>query len=238
MAERRMFHAAVVESDAFLDLPPQTQALYFHLGMAADDDGFVNGPRQVARKIGISPDDLQKLTDAGFLLDFDGIVVLKHWRMANNWKTDRLQLPRYPELSRKLYLNENKIYTKTRIAGTQNVYRQKMDLIGRSGSGTESQKRREKKKTEEKKIEKKNVAVATQAAAAENNLKYMNGTLGQGVVLLTEEQIEALLDRMGLDGFDHYVKKLADFILEKNASVKNHYATICKWWEEDRRILS
>ena len=39
MAERRMFHTTVVESDAFLDLPLQAQALYFHLGMHADDDG-------------------------------------------------------------------------------------------------------------------------------------------------------------------------------------------------------
>ena len=49
MAERRMFHSAVVESDAFLDMPAGAQALYFHLGMHADDDGFVNGPRQIAR---------------------------------------------------------------------------------------------------------------------------------------------------------------------------------------------
>ncbi len=39
MAERRMFHTAVVESDAFLDLPVGVQALYFHLCMQADDDG-------------------------------------------------------------------------------------------------------------------------------------------------------------------------------------------------------
>lgn len=39
---RRMFHSDIVESDAFLDLPFSAQALYLHLGMAADDDGFVN----------------------------------------------------------------------------------------------------------------------------------------------------------------------------------------------------
>ena len=39
MAERRMFHRLVVESDKFLDLPIGAQALYFHLGMQADDDG-------------------------------------------------------------------------------------------------------------------------------------------------------------------------------------------------------
>ena len=39
MAERRMFHSSVVESDGFLDLPVSSQALYFHLGRPADDDG-------------------------------------------------------------------------------------------------------------------------------------------------------------------------------------------------------
>ena len=238
MAERRMFHAAVVGSDAFLDLPPAVQALYFHLGMAADDDGFVNGPKQVARKLGLPATDLQQLIDSGFLLDFDGIVVLKHWRMANNWKTDRLQLPRHPDFARKLYLNENKVYTKTRIKGASNLFQQKKNLMQVYGIHLESQKKTEKKKTKENKKEENKVAVATDpAATAKTALNYMQGALGQGVVLLSEAQIEALLERMGLDSFDHYVRKLADFIIHKDASVKNHYATICKWWEEDRRIL-
>ena len=42
-----------------------------------------------------------------------------------------------------------------------------------------------------------------------------------------------LLDRMDLDMFDYYVAKLANFILRSGAAVKNHYATILKWWKED-----
>lgn len=241
MAERRMFHASVVSSDAFLDLPPQIQALYFHLGMAADDDGFVNGPRQIARKLGLPPESVTALIDAGFLLHFDGIVVLKHWRVANNWKTDRLQLPRYPEFARKIYIDENRIYTKTRIKESQNLFQQKKHLMQHCGIQTESEKKREKKKKEEKKTEQKNAAVAAipagpAAAAAESDFQFMHGTLGKGVVLLTQSQTDDLLEKLGLDGFDHYVQKLADFILQNHASVKNHYATILKWWEEDRRI--
>lgn len=41
MARRRMFSLDVVDTDRFLDMPSSTQALYFHLGMRADDDGFV-----------------------------------------------------------------------------------------------------------------------------------------------------------------------------------------------------
>lgn len=71
------------------------------------------------------------------------------------------------------------------------------------------------------------------AAAADRKLKKMNGELGQGVVNLTEFQIDRLLNMMGVDMFDYYVKKLADFIIHKDASVKNHFNTIIKWWTED-----
>ena len=44
MAKRRMFSLDVVDTDRFLDMPATTQNLYFHLGMRADDDGFVGSP--------------------------------------------------------------------------------------------------------------------------------------------------------------------------------------------------
>ena len=66
----------------------------------------------------------------------------------------------------------------------------------------------------------------------------MGGKLGKGVVLLSDEQIEDLLDKLGLDGFDHYVEKLAAFILKNDAKVKNHYATILRWWQEDRGVFN
>jgi hypothetical protein len=34
MAQRRMFSAQIVNSDAFLDMPISSQALYFHFGHA------------------------------------------------------------------------------------------------------------------------------------------------------------------------------------------------------------
>ena len=51
MADKRMFSKTIVDSDAFLDMPLSTQALYFHFGMRADDDGFVNGPKKIQKMI-------------------------------------------------------------------------------------------------------------------------------------------------------------------------------------------
>lgn len=71
------------------------------------------------------------------------------------------------------------------------------------------------------------------ATAADKQLKMLQGELGKGVVALTDHQIDVLLDKMGLEMFDHYVAKLSDFIIKTGAQVKSHYATILKWWMED-----
>ena len=68
---------------------------------------------------------------------------------------------------------------------------------------------------------------------ADRKLKLFKGELGQGVVFLSEAQIEDLLEKMGVDAFDYYVKKLSTFIIETGKHVKNHYLTILKWWRED-----
>lgn len=70
-------------------------------------------------------------------------------------------------------------------------------------------------------------------AAAERNVNVLGGELGKNVVFLSGDQIEDLLDKMGIDTFDYYVDKLSVFILTKGAHVKNHYETILKWWRQD-----
>ena len=52
--------------------------------------------------------------------------------------------------------------------------------------------------------------------------------------MMTEEQFESLLEKLGLAGVEHYIPKLADYIIKNDAKVKNHYQTILRWWEEDR----
>jgi hypothetical protein len=62
MAERRMFSKTIIDSDVFLDMPLSTQALYFHLSMRADDEGFINNPKKIMRMIGASQDELKFTT--------------------------------------------------------------------------------------------------------------------------------------------------------------------------------
>lgn len=112
MAERRMFAKTIIDSDAFLDMPLSTQALYFHLSMRADDDGFINNPKKVQRMIGAADDDLKVLITKRFIIPFEsGIVVIKHWKIHNYIQKDRYKETIYKEEKALLAEKENKAYT-------------------------------------------------------------------------------------------------------------------------------
>lgn len=110
MANRRMFSKDVVETDKFLNMPLTSQALYFHLGMEADDDGFVASPKKVQRSIGCSEGDLQILASRGFIIPFEsGIVVLVHWKQNNYIQADRYRKTVHKEEAA-LLQNDNYVY--------------------------------------------------------------------------------------------------------------------------------
>ena len=112
MAERRMFAKTIIDSDAFLDMPLSTQALYFHLSMRADDDGFINNPKKIQRMIGGSDDDLKLLVLKRFVIPFDsGVCVIKHWMIHNYIRSDRYKETVYQEEKRQLSIKGNKAYT-------------------------------------------------------------------------------------------------------------------------------
>src|SRR3989440_9464475 len=89
MAQRRMFSSQIVSSDDFLEMPLTSQALYFHLGMSADDDGFVS-PRKILRMTGAGQDDLKVLVAKNFVIPFNsGVIVITHWKQNNYLRNDR-----------------------------------------------------------------------------------------------------------------------------------------------------
>lgn len=111
MAEKRMFTKKIVDSDAFLEMPLSTQALYFHLGMRADDDGFVNNPKKIQRMIGATDDDVKVLIAKKFIIAFEsGIIVIKHWRMHNYIQSDRYHPTDYKKERAMLVVKDNKAY--------------------------------------------------------------------------------------------------------------------------------
>jgi hypothetical protein len=89
MANRRMFSKSIIRTDNFLDMPLTAQCLYFHLGIEADDDGFVT-PKMVMRTLGSNEDDLKVLIAKQFVIPFEsGVIVIRHWKENNYIQSDR-----------------------------------------------------------------------------------------------------------------------------------------------------
>lgn len=99
MAQRRMFSLRVVDTDMFLDMSPTAQNLYFHLGMRADDDGFVSSPKKIMKMVGAPDDDYRVLVAKGFIIPMatNGVCVVSHWKVNNLIKNDRYTETMYKE---------------------------------------------------------------------------------------------------------------------------------------------
>ncbi len=112
MAEKRMFSKQIIDSDAFLEMPLSTQALYFHLSMRADDDGFLNNAKKVMKIIGANQNDYDLLVAKSFVIQFpDGICVIKHWRINNYLRKDRYTETIYQEEKAHLTVQPNGRYS-------------------------------------------------------------------------------------------------------------------------------
>ncbi|WP_148878470.1 conserved phage C-terminal domain-containing protein [Streptococcus sp. Marseille-P7375] len=109
MAQRRMFSRKITETDRFLEMPLSSQALYFHLNMGADDEGFIDKAKTIQRTIGASDDDMKLLIAKGFLIPFhSGVVVIRHWRIHNYIRSDRFQSTLYQSEKAQLEFDKSK----------------------------------------------------------------------------------------------------------------------------------
>lgn len=134
MAERRMFAKTIIDSDAFLDMPLSTQALYFHLSMRADDEGFINNAKKIAKMIGGTEDELKLLIAKRFIIPFEsGVVVIKHWKIHNYIQNDRYKPTLYTEEKNQLYIKPNKAYSTQCIQVVSKADTQ--DRIGKDSIG-------------------------------------------------------------------------------------------------------
>lgn len=112
MAERRMFTKKITDADEFISLPSSTQALYLHLTMSADDDGFNNQVQMAMFKAHAGLDDLKVLLAKRFIIQFsNGVIVIKHWRMANALRKDRYTATAYQEELKMLKIKDNGAYS-------------------------------------------------------------------------------------------------------------------------------
>lgn len=130
-----MLTKKVTDDDRFSNLSSSAQALYLHLTMSADDDGFCNQVSTAMFKAHASVQDLEALLSARYLLQFDsGVIVIKHWRMANALRKDRYTPTAFQDELSKLQLKENGSYTERENVGCRLVATGK-DSVGKVSIG-------------------------------------------------------------------------------------------------------
>lgn len=98
MAEKRMFSKTFTGRDDFNSMPDSSQNLYFHMGIHADDDGFVDNVKTLMKLKEKKIDDLKILTMKNFIIPFrSGVFVITHWKINNNLRGDRYKPTVYQE---------------------------------------------------------------------------------------------------------------------------------------------
>ena len=113
MAKRRMFSISILENDRFYALTPSAQALYVHLNMNADDDGFVDMWKSLLRCLSVRAEHLNSLINAGYVIMLDdNVLLIADWNIHNNIRRDRYCQGQYKNMLDKVVLQSNGRYIK------------------------------------------------------------------------------------------------------------------------------
>ena len=215
MAEKRMISKTVVDSDDFLDLPVSSQNLYFHLNIRADDEGFVNSPNKIMRMVGCNKNDLDCLLAKRFILSFEsGVIVIKHWKIHNYIRKDRIKKTVHTEEKATLYLKENNSYTLEEPI-------KKIEMSGKcqasdGQTSDECQDRLDKVSIDKNSIDKYSVELADAT-----------------VLEITEKQIQKLLERYKNVDIRSYCNRIEDYCESKNKTYKDLYKVLNSWISKD-----
>lgn len=228
MAEKRMFTQKIIDSDAFLDMPLSTQALYFHLNMRADDDGFINNPKRIQRTIGASEDDLKLLIAKRFVICFEnGVIVIKHWRMHNTLRKDRYNPTHYQEQLAMLEVKGNNAYTEKECGNHPATIRQP------NGNHLEPQYSIGKYSIEEISIVEDSMPDSDEPEPPDKKpVKHKYGEYKN--VLLTDDELQKL--KTEYSDFEERIERLSSYVASTGKRYKSHYATIRNWARKDAEV--
>lgn len=212
MAKKRMFALSVIDTDLFLEMPSSAQNLYFHLGVRADDDGFVGNPKKISRLIGASEDDIRILIAKKFVIPFEtGVIVIKHWKLNNYLRKDRYEETIYKDEKSMLKEDENGVYSLiSEIEGKLGTpLVDQNETIGLPSIDKVSIDKNSIKENKEKKKEPKS--------------KF--GEYGN--VLLTQNEHTKL--QKDFSNWEELIKFLDEYIEMKGYKAKSHYLCIRNW---------
>ena len=113
MAQRRMIHLKVSESNDFYKLSHSAQALYLHLNQNGDDEGVVNNSETIMAALKAKKSSRYELFDKNFVIPIQNkdILVIKHWFLGNTIQRDRYTQSTYHEdIYKYLELGKDRVY--------------------------------------------------------------------------------------------------------------------------------
>ena len=218
MAQRRMFSKKITDTDSFLDMSLSAQALYFHLNMGADDEGFVDNVKKIQRSIGASNDDLKILIGKGFLIPFEsGVVVIRHWRIHNYIQADRFQATIYQDEKEQLEFDKSKIASiKPLDQCIQNV--SKMDTQVRLGEDS---------------LDKDRLDKVNNLYSGEEKEKSLSQIIKSTSVKINDRQIQQIQEYIGLDNMTvEMIEYAVQLTEDAGAESFNYLNKILKSWKD------
>ena len=236
MAQKRMFAMTIVDSDAFLDMPLSAQALYFHLNMRADDDGFVGNPKKIMRNVGAAEDDLKLLIAKKFLITFDnGVIVIKHWRIHNTLSAGRYHETTYVTEKDMLKLKRNNAYT---LNDGEDIDDEKLIEMGKrqvDEQKTNNRRAKDEQKTNsdldlDKNKIREDLDKDKDLDKSKEEREEKRHHFGEyGHVMLTDEQLKKLNADYGEEATRQAIKKVDEYCQQNGKRYKDYNLTLRKW---------
>ena len=132
-----------------------------------------------------------------------------------------------------IYMSEVEKYigSESQWAEKKRLQRAKEDNVPKLSSNCPIEKEKEEEIESEKDIH------SFILSREEAKLKYLGGTLGKGVVMLSDEQFEDLCDKLSFDELNKYIGIVADCELNgKPYKKKTHYQAILEMANKDRKV--
>jgi predicted phage replisome organizer len=181
-------------------------------------------PKMLADELGFEENTvllaLNALEQLDMIVTDNGIFTIAGWEEYQN--ADKLAEIRAKDRERK----------RLKRAQAKALLTESTDVHGMSTDCPHIEEEREEEKEKEEESHSFN-----HSAREEAKMRFLGGTLGKGVVMLSDEQMEDLLEVLSLDEFNKYVAVVADMELSgKHYKKKTHYQAILDMANKDRRV--
>lgn len=245
MAQRRMISKEVIQSQRFLTLPLEAQALYFHLIAASDDDGVVDA-FPIVRMVGAREDNLGLLVVKKFVfpLNNEMIYFITDFSKQNKIRQDRIQPSIYRDLllektdlvrDGKRLVDKNEIFDGQVSDKCLTSDGQMADVCQTSDGQMSAQYSIGKYSIGEYSLEQLSTEKESVVDDKKPKQKSLSQIIKESNIKLNDRQTQMLLDYVGLDNMTiEMIQYAVELTEDAGANNFNYLNKILKSWREKK----